>query len=223
MNVIIVGKGKLAKSLMEGLKSLYTVIPWDEFDQTKNEKNIMIHTGSGRQLPEVISFCNKTKSICIELSTGSLAANQEINFPKINCPNTAIPLIKIMNLLSMYGTQFRNYKIKITESHQKSKVTVAGTALEIAKALGYDANNIESVRDENIQKNLMGIPEKNLDLHAYHKIVIEDEGCEIKIETKVLGHAAYVFGVQKIIESINKHELENREYHIHEFIQKEWL
>lgn len=223
MNIIIVGNGKLSKSLIEGLKSIYTVSSWDKYDQETNEKSVIIHTGSGRQLPECIQYCNKTKSLLIQLSTGSQAINQKINFPKINCPNTAIPIIKIMNLLSMYGEQFKNYKIQIIESHQANKVTVAGTALEIANALNYEINKIELIRDKNIQKNIIGIPEQDIDLHAYHKIVIEDEGCEIMIETKVLGHTAYVSGVQKIIESISNNNLENREYHIQEFLQNGWL
>ena len=79
-------------------------------------------------------------------------------------------------------------------------------------------SNIESIRDVNFQKKVLGIPEKYLDLHAYHKIIIEDEGCEINIETRAYGHSAYVSGIKEILEKSIKNELGNRIYQVFDII-----
>lgn len=214
MKIIIVGNGKLSKSLTKGLAIRYSIAKWDDYDKSLNAKNIVIHTGSGRQLNECVGYCNRTNSILLELSTGTSINNYDIQCPVIVCPNTAIPILKLMYIINKYGKMFRKYKIKITESHQKNKNTIAGTAVDIARSLEVPITEIKSLRDIDVQKNLIGIPDQHLDLHAYHQIIIEDEGCEIKLETKVLGHLAYVSGIKEIIEIVKEKELHSKIYPI---------
>ena len=214
MNIIVVGNGKLAKSMLAGFSHNNKVIKWDEYDKTIFEKGIVIHTGSGRQLGECIEYCEKSKSVLLELSTGTRIENSSHSCPIVICPNTAIPVLRVMQMLRTYGKYFSKYKIRIVESHQKTKKTVAGTAIEMSKSLDHPAEEIESVRDEEMQKNVIRIPEEHLNLHAYHKIMIEDAGCEIKLETKILGHASYVSGVEEIIEMLKQKPLLNKIYYI---------
>jgi len=218
LNILIVGNGKLAHSMLTGLSDNNKAQSWNEYDKTIIEKSIIIHAGSGRQLGECIEYCEKSKSILLELSTGTGIENSTCLCPIVICPNTAIPILKIMQLLREYGKYFSKYKIKIIESHQKTKKTVAGTAIEISKSLGYPVEKIESVRNEEIQKNIIGIPEEHLNLHAYHKIIIEGDGCEIKLETKILGHTSYVSGVEEIIEMLKQKPLLNKIYYITELL-----
>ena len=90
--------------------------------------------------------------------------------------------------------------------------------MAIAQALNVSNERVESIRDNETQKKTLGIPEEYLNLHAYHQIIIEDIGCEIKIETKVLGHDAYVSGVKMIVERINKMNLKNKKYQVTEIL-----
>ena len=188
-----------------------------------DERAVIIHTGSGRQIEDCVQYCNKTNSILLELSTGTKINELCINSTIIICPNTAIPVLKIMMMLNEYGKIFNKENIKIIESHQSSKTTIAGTAVDIANSLNYKINNIDSIRNTDYQNNAIGIPKDFLDLHAYHKIVINDDDCEVVIETKVLGHKAYVSGVKIILECLQNKELEKRQYNIIELIKNGWL
>jgi 4-hydroxy-tetrahydrodipicolinate reductase len=218
MKTIIVGSGKLMQSLRKGLNKDYKTLSWNEFDRNIIQRSIIIHVGSGRELNDCIEYCKKTESILIELSTGSKIQDYEITFPVIICPNTAIPIVKLMNMLKHYGKDFMKYKITIKESHQKEKTTVAGTAIEIAKYLHSPIDEIRSIRNENIQKDELLIPEKYLYLHAFHEILIEDNGCQIKIETRVLGHDAYITGMKEILKICCERAFENRIYYIGELL-----
>ena len=217
MKVCIAGNGKLSSSIFVGLKEKYNPIKWELFDIKTDEKIIVIHAGSGRQFEECIDYCNRTGSILMELSTGEKVSKYNIQCPIIVCPNTAMPILKMMNILKINGKTFSDNKVRIIESHQKDKNTVAGTAVEIAKALDIDNKEIESIRDIKDQLGI-GIPKDYLNLHAYHKIIIEDEGCEIIIQLKVLGHDAYVKGVIKLIDLIANKNMENKIYNIIDLI-----
>jgi 4-hydroxy-tetrahydrodipicolinate reductase len=219
--IFIAGSGKLANALLTAELSIesFQIVKWDAQYQTCTEKSIIVHAGSGRQLKEVCEFCARTKSTFIELSTGLETENMEPDFPLIICPNTSILLLKTMNMLKVHGRQFENYEISITESHQSTKKTEPGTANAFANSLNFPPEKIISVRDPEIQQNIIGIPREYLNKHAWHKIVIKDGNDEITIETKVLGHDSYAKGVMAIIEMVLKTTLENKRYTILELIE----
>lgn len=224
MKVFIIGSGKLANALSTGLSvSLCEIHPWETACQKLNEKAILVHAGSGRQLDECWNYCTKTSSIFIELSTGLETEKKTPDFPLIICPNTSILVLKTLNMIKVHGSYFENYEISITESHQSTKTTEPGTAYTFANSLQYPHNKITSVRDPDIQLNNIGIPQEYLSKHAYHKIVIKDGDDEVTIETKVLGHNTYVNGVKRIIEAVLKQNLENRKYTILELIDRKML
>lgn len=191
--------------------------------QTLNEKAIIVHAGSGRQLKECFDFCIRTKSIFIELSTGLGTEKTKYDFPLIICPNTSILVLKTLNMIKANSKYFENYEISITESHQSTKKTEPGTAYAFANSLKFPPDKVLSIRDPEIQQNKIGIPKEYLDKHAYHKIVIKDGSDEITIETKVLGHDSYANGVKAIIETVLKYSLENKKYTIFDLIDKNML
>ena len=222
MKIFIVGSGKLANALLTADLSIESseIVRWEAQDKTVSEKSIIVHAGSGRQLKEVFEFCSKTKSPFIELSTGLETETMEPDFPLIICPNTSMLLLKTLNMLKVYGSQFANYEISITESHQSAKKTEPGTAFAFAKSLNFPTDKITSVRDPEIQRNEIGIQEEYLEKHAYHKIVIRDGSDEVTIGTKVLGHDSYAKGVKAIIEMVLRTKMENRRYTILELNDK---
>jgi 4-hydroxy-tetrahydrodipicolinate reductase len=183
----------------------------------------VVHAGSGRQLKECLEFCARTKSVFIELSTGLETEKTNPEFPLIICPNTSILLVKTLRMLKEFGSNFENYEISITESHQSTKSTEPGTAYNFADSLKVQHNKIVSVRDPQIQEKKVGIPQEFLGRHAYHRIVIKDNNDEVVIETKVLGHDSYVNGVRTIIETCINHSLENKKYTVLDLIDKEML
>ncbi len=220
MKVFVVGSGKLANAILKSNLSFQTgeILKWESDDQTSSKKAILVHAGSGRQLKECFEFCERTKSPFIELSTGLETEKMNPDFPLIICPNTSVLLLKTLNMLNVNGRHFENYQISITESHQASKKTEAGTAIAFANALHFSTEQIVSIRNPDVQLNKIGIPEAYLDKHAYHKIVIQDGNDEITIETKVLGHDSYANGVKTILEIVEKSSLDNKRYSILDLI-----
>lgn len=225
MNVYIVGSGKLAKAILSAEISLDTceILKWEPQYGTPNEKAILVHAGSGRQLTACVDFCRRTDSILVELSTGLETETMTPDFTLIVCPNTSILLLKVLNIIDRFGHYFQNDKVSITESHQASKQSEPGTAFAFARSLKVPVDQIKSVRDTQTQRNELDIPDAFLDRHAYHKIVIQDGLDEVTIETKVFGHDSYVSGVKKIIDAVLKRPFEKRRYTVLELIEKSVL
>ncbi len=224
MKIFIAGSGKLAQAILASKLSFpdCEIAAWEQRPET-NEKSIIVHAGSGRQLTECINYCERTGSTLIELSTGLETETMEPSFTLIVCPNTSVLLLKVLNLLKLSGYYFKDNKVSILESHQSSKTSVPGTAFSFADALHFPPEKIISVRNTDVQRNEIGIPEEFLDKHAYHRIVIEDGPDEVLIETKVLGHASYIKGVKKIIEAVLKNSFEKKRYAIFELIDLNML
>jgi 4-hydroxy-tetrahydrodipicolinate reductase len=225
MKIFIVGSGKLANAVISAGLTFpsYELTKWEDSSKDNYERAVIVHAGSGRQLHECLDYCEKTDSVFIELSTGLETENLEPNFTLIICPNTSILLLKALNILKKFGGHFDKEKISIIESHQSSKKTEPGTAYNFANSLKFPVEKIQSIRDKDVQLNEIGIPAEYLDKHAYHKIIIQDDLDEVTIETKVLGHASYAKGVEKIINSVLKHPLEKRKYSILDLIDNKLI
>ena len=225
MKIYVVGSGKLASALLTSNLSFQSceILKWETQCQTLNEKAIIVHAGSGRQLKECIEFCVRSKSVFIELSTGLETEKMDSDFPLIICPNTSLLVLKTLSIIKTNSRYFEDYEISITESHQSTKKTEPGTAYAFANALKIPLNRIVSIREPEIQRNEIGIPKEYLDNHAYHKIVIKDGSDEIVLETKVLGHNSYAKGVKRIIEAVLKYSLENKKYTVLDLIDDNML
>lgn len=224
-NIFVAGAGKLAQAILNANITIQgcRLTPWNNHDSNTNVQAIIIHAGSGRQLTECIEFCKRTQSILIELSTGMATEQMNPQFPLIICPNTSVLVLKTMNMLKAHGSNFSNYNISITESHQSTKTTEPGTAFAFANALSFPTEKIKSVRKPEIQQNQIGIPSEFLDKHAYHKITIKDGTDEITIETKVLGHNSYAQGIQYILNAVVNANLENKKYNVVDLINSNVL
>lgn len=223
MNVIVAGSGKLAKSILEckELQVQYTFQTWDNFDQ--RQKAVIIHAGSGKQLDDIIQYCNLNHCLLIQLSTGQEIKEYNNTFPVIVCPNISLLLVKFMYMLEKFGEQFQDFEIQVIESHQSQKKSVPGTALHFANSLKLDPEKIISIRDKKKQKLDLNIPEAFIDSHAYHEIKISDGSVELVMETKVYGHENYAKGVKKLLNVISEKTFENKMYNITELIDIGYL
>lgn len=224
MQIYIAGAGKLASELLAGLAedSALSVARWPASAEPTT-RCIVVHAGSGREAARIASFCERTSSVLVELSTGSSLEGLTPNFPLVVCPNTNILMLKFMAMLARSGVMFRGAKIRVTESHQASKMSVPGTAVAMAAALGVPAAEIVSVRDVAKQTSDLNIPPANLERHAFHRIEILDGPCAISMETRVYGESPYVSGVREIIHAIQQRSLQPRAYSINEFIESGWI
>jgi len=207
--IIIVGHGKLATELVNGLggPAISRVIPWSGRDTFKDDRCMVVHAGSGRELSDVIEFCSATDSILLDLSTGDSRLPDTVAFPVVICPNVNMQMLSFMAMIKQAAGYFQGQDIEITESHQASKTTKPGTAVHLAKSLGVPENRIQSLRDPKVQREVLGIPSPFLDRHAYHEIVIKNPEVAIRLETMVLGKSAYASGLAKVVEIVSKSNL----------------
>lgn len=224
MQIIVVGTGKLATELLHALTvdSDSQVTPWAN-RAPHADKSIVIHAGSGRELGAVTAFCAATQSPLIELATGSDVESVQPTFPVVVCPNTNILMLKVMAMLAKSGHLFHNHAIRLTESHQANKTSVPGTAVNMAQSLGLQDSDIRSIRNADVQRADLQIPEAHLARHAYHQILIQDGACSLQLETRVYGDSAYADGVARIVAAVRAHTLEKRRYSVMEFVDAGWL
>lgn len=196
MNVAVVGKGKLARALIEGLEA-------QSFDERKPAR-ILIHAGSGREMPEALAFCTKCKIPFIQASTG-IDAPDHPPFPYIEASNLALDVLRFEKAASL----FEGAHAILTESHQAEKTTTPGTAQRIAKRLGL--REIISIRDPKVQMERFQIDEKDLKSHALHELQIDRAGVQIRLEVRITGLAPYVAGAKELLK-LDLESLENGLY-----------
>lgn len=223
MKLIVVGKGKLANELLTDLApGTLRVVAWDARG-ADSTRAIVIHAGSGREIGDVVRYCQETHSVLLELATGSTLEGMATAFPLVLCPNTNILMLKFMAMVETSGALFKGYRIELTESHQAQKTSTAGTAVGLARSLGLEARDVRSIRNAKEQETVLGIPSEHLGRHAYHHISIEDGCCRLDFETRVYGDSPYADGVARIVAAIESHALDNRAYDVTEFIRNGWL
>ncbi|WP_051307141.1 dihydrodipicolinate reductase C-terminal domain-containing protein [Desulfomicrobium escambiense] len=199
--ILIVGRGRLAAELLHGLQGpgIGSVLPWDERTAAGDGPCMVVHAGSGRELGDVFDFCGARGTVLLDLSTAGTRYPAEPGFPLVVCPNVNMIMLSFMAMVRQAAGYFRGLDIAISESHQAAKKTSPGTAVHLATSLGVPAAVIRSERDPQVQREVIGIPEKFLDRHAYHDIVIRDEQVEIRMQTRVLGKTAYATGLARVI------------------------
>ncbi|KFG95606.1 dihydrodipicolinate reductase [Burkholderia paludis] len=230
MQVLVVGTGKLARELLDAHRldpATCRVMPWSDSTQhdaqSGDARSIVVHAGSGRELPAAIAFCEASASPLVELSTGSDLEAGSYDFPVVLCPNTNILMLKFMSMLETSGHLFRDCEISLTESHQAGKTSVPGTAVDIGRSLGIRPDAIRSVRDPGVQRSEFAVADAQLGRHAIHRIRIDDGACSLQFESRVVGATPYADGVSRIVDAVRRHELEHRRYSVVEFIRNGWL
>lgn len=224
MQVVLVGSGQLARELSEGLQLApgLELVDWESRARAESA-SLVVHAGSGRQLPQVMAFCDRTQSTLLELATSSELSKRQVGFPVVLCPNTNLLMLKFMSMVAASAHLFRGHRVTIQESHQASKTSLPGTAVAIARSLGKETREVTSVRDPEEQIREFGVPPVSLNRHAVHRIRIEGDGCQLNLESRVLGHAPYVDGVGRILEALRCRELGRRVYRVEEFVSLGWL
>lgn len=96
---------------------------------------------------------------------------------------------------------FEGYRLEIRESHQSSKKDTSGTAKAMVgyfNRLGipFSQEDIEKVRDPQIQRNEWGIPEAHLDGHGWHTYTLTSRDGTVRFcfSHNVNGREIYAWG-----------------------------
>lgn len=224
MSVIVVGSGKLAAELLEHMElpEGMTLRAWRDGGPAE-DAGFVVHAGSGRELPHVIAYCERTGATLMELATGSILEGAIPTFPLVLCPNTNILMLKFMSMLAASGHLFRGYEISLQESHQYGKTSAPGTAIALAQSLGLSSDSIVSERDPARQMDVLGVSSEHLARHAVHRIGISDEVCTVNLESRVMGAAPYARGVGQLLRALQWRKLEPRLYRVEEMVTAGWL
>jgi 4-hydroxy-tetrahydrodipicolinate reductase len=221
-HLLIAGRGKLARELLAGLGTQAGAWREDASDHDP-AATVVVHAGSGRELPAVVAFCRARSLPLVELSTGTAIHELAPDITVVVCPNANLLMLKFMTLLERSGGWFRDAHVRLVESHQAGKTSVPGTAVAMAQSLGLDPARIESVRDPAMQVQSLGIAAEDLPRHAFHRIEIEEGPCSLTLETRVRGDDPYVDGVRRIAAVAATRSLAPRAYRVTEFIENGWL
>jgi dihydrodipicolinate reductase len=220
--ILIAGNGKLANKLKSDLPEVGCALSliidaWDNRQEYTDYADIVIvHVGSGRQLPEITAYCRQHTVPLLQGATGVEYDPEDVDFSLVIAPNFSVLLIKFMHLLRGYGRLFQGYDISLVESHQATKNTTPGTAVEIAQSVGVPSSEIISVRDPNVQQHELHIPAEFLDQHAVHLLKITDGSSALTMTTEVMGLDSYVAGALQVIKVLDR--LEAKKYQITDLI-----
>ncbi len=123
----------------------------------------------------------------------------------VAAPNMSAPILLVQAAFEYLASRFpdalQGWSAEIIESHQAGKRDTSGTArkmVEYLKALGTDADvdRIEKVRDPEVQRSRMNVPEDFLSGHAYHTYTLRspERSVELCLSHNVLGRATYAAG-----------------------------
>lgn len=200
-DILVVGRGKLAAELLENLEgdAISRVLRWEKRAMAGENPAMVVHAGSGRELPAAIDYCTGRRAVLFELSTAGTPIPENLPFPSVVCPNVNLQILRFMAMVKRFGSCFKGCRVQIAESHQASKKTKPGTAIYLARSLGLDESAIESERDPERQLREIGIPREHLGRHAWHRITIAGDGVEIRLETRALGPMSYAGGMAEIV------------------------
>lgn len=121
-------------------------------------------------------------------------------------PNMARQIVGFQAMMA-FGAEnfpglFQGYRLRIRESHQQGKADTSGTAKAMvgyftAMGVDFDAEEIEMVRDPEVQRRELGVPEAFLGGHAWHTYRLESPDGTVRFEFvhNVNGREVYAEGV----------------------------
>ena len=226
MNTIrVIGNGKLAHTILNTLSEkdtgnefIHDIRQFKEDDSYADDNVIFVHVGSGRQYEASVKEAQRRYFVYIQAATEhdiKMLTPQKDDFLFIHAPNLAIIIIKFMYLMKMASPLFSNYTKSITESHQASKQSVAGTAVKLSENLHMDPAKISSIRNIDNQQMLQVT---NFNHHAYHRIEMIEGDASLQFISKIEGAAPYVDGLFEIVKIVRK--LEMQHYEIEDLVEQ---
>ena len=128
-------------------------------------------------------------------------------------PNMALPIVVLQAMMeyaaATFPGAFTGFDLSVMESHQAVKKDTSGTAKAMVSyfnALGipFGVDEIKMIRDAYTQKNFLGVPEKFLGGHGWHRYKLQSReqvggNIQLSLEHNINGRQAYVDGAIKAV------------------------
>lgn len=214
MNIIIFGRGKMAKLIAQKCverRINHTVtqelnLPRKGFEP---KETIVVHVGSGQYLKRLIAECQQCGYILIQASSGQKLPDS-VPIPVIDAPNLGLLILALFDVLPRLGklAQGLGAEADVMESHQASKTSAPITAQKIAGYFGKSPESVLSLRDPMVQEQSLHVPHEYLDGHAYHFVKVAAGGIEMELSFKVHGRDPYFEGLVILAEKVLKLDAE---------------
>ena len=129
----------------------------------------------------------------------------EGSVPAVIAPNMAKQIVGFQAMMAFAADQFpglfKGYSLEIKESHQQGKADTSGTARAMVgyfNRLGVDfkPEQIQQIRDPELQKNQWRVPEQYLSGHGWHTYTLTapDGSALFEFKHNVNGRQIYVEG-----------------------------
>lgn len=137
------------------------------------------------------------------------------NVFSVIAPNMSKQIVALQSMVKSAAERFpgcfSGYSLNVTESHQKTKVDTSGTAKAMLTHFNKLCNStvelkeVKKIRNEKEQLQL-GVPEENLNGHAWHTYRLESGEGSVAFEFKhnVCGRTTYAEGVLDAVLFLNK-------------------
>ena len=125
--------------------------------------------------------------------------------PAVIAPNMAKQIVGLQAMLE-YGAStfpglFKGFTLKVKESHQQAKADTSGTAKALVACFNqlgaeFEIQDIEKIRDPEIQKTDLGIPDQYISGHGWHTYTLEapDGSALFELTHNINGRQIYVSG-----------------------------
>ena len=125
--------------------------------------------------------------------------------PAVIAPNMAKQIVGLQAMLEFAAKTFpglyRDYTLEVKESHQQGKADTSGTAKALVACFndlgtGFDASDIQKIRDPEVQEKEWGIPREHLGGHGWHTYTLKaDNGSSLfEFRHNINGRDIYVSG-----------------------------
>jgi 4-hydroxy-tetrahydrodipicolinate reductase len=125
--------------------------------------------------------------------------------PAVIAPNMAKQIVGFQAMMeyaaNTFPGLFKGYSLQVVESHQKGKADTSGTARAMVGyfnklGIDFDADDIQMIRDPEVQEKEWGIPKEHLGGHGWHTYTLraEDGSALFEFKHNINGRDIYVSG-----------------------------
>ncbi|MBW1988186.1 MAG: dihydrodipicolinate reductase [Deltaproteobacteria bacterium] len=130
--------------------------------------------------------------------------------PAVIAPNMAREIVGFTAMMKYAAKHFpglfEGYSMTLVESHQKGKADTSGTAKAMVEyfnrmGVAFDVEEIEKIRDPEVQKTRLGVPEEHLSGHGWHTYTLRspDKTVLFSFTHNVNGREVYARGTAEAV------------------------
>ncbi len=154
-------------------------------------------------------YCEKSLPFVMGTTGGDREALTGVversSIPAVIAPNMAKQIVGFQAMMEFAAKEFpdlfKGYRLEIKESHQKGKADTSGTAKAMTgyfNRLGipFAKDEIQMIREPEVQRSELGVPEEYLTGHGWHTYTLTSEDGTVRFQFmhNVNGRDVYALG-----------------------------